>query len=102
MENCHNCENCQRHRVRTEEELRRLRNRLSRIEGQVRGLREMLQKDVYCTDILVQVSAVNAALNSFSRELLSEHLRTCVADNLRQGNDEVIDDLVRVLQTLMR
>ena len=61
------------------------------IEGQVRGLREMLQKDVYCVDILTQVSAVNAALNSFSKELLSEHLRTCVAENLREGNDGVVD-----------
>ena len=62
----------------------------------------MLAKDVYCTDILIQVSAVNAALNSFSKELLSEHLRTCVADNIRQGNDEVIDELVGVLQKLMK
>ena len=69
---------CQRTKIRSEEELKRLFNRLSRIEGQVRGLREMLQKDVYCPDILIQVSAVNAALNSFSRELLSEHLHTCV------------------------
>ena len=89
-------------RVRSEEEMRRLCNRLSRIEGQVRGLREMLQKDVYCTDILTQVSAVNAALNSFSKELLSEHLRTCVAENLREGNDGVVDELVAVLQKLMK
>lgn len=89
-------------RVRTEEELKRLSNRLCRIEGQVRGLREMLNKDVYCPDILVQVSAVNAALNSFSRELLSEHLKTCVADGIRQGDDAVIDELMAVLQRLMK
>lgn len=89
-------------RVRNAEELRRLTNRLCRIEGQVRGLREMLQKDVYCTDILIQVSAVNAALNSFSKELLSEHLRTCVAENLRAGNEAVIDELLPVLQKLMK
>ena len=95
---------CEHHktRVRSEEELKKLSNRLCRIEGQVRGLREMLQKDVYCIDILVQVSAVNAALNSFSKELLSEHLRTCVAEGIRQGNDEVIDELVGVLQKLMK
>ena len=93
---------CGKSRVRSEEEMRRLRNRLSRIEGQVRGLREMLQKDVYCVDILTQVSAVNAALNSFSKELLSEHLRTCVAENLREGNDGVVDELVAVLQKLMK
>ena len=93
---------CHKTRKRSGEELKLLCNRLSRIEGQVRGLREMLQKDVYCVDILTQVSAVNAALNSFSKELLSEHLRTCVADNIRQGNDEVIDELVNVLQKLMK
>lgn len=92
----------QRKRKRSEEELKKLSNRLCRIEGQVRGLREMLQKDVYCTDILTQVSAVNAALNSFSKELLSEHLRTCVTERIQQGDDEVIDELVNVLQKLMK
>lgn len=96
------CPACRKTRVRSGEEMKKLCNRLSRIEGQVRGLREMLQRDVYCTDILVQVSAVNAALNSFSRELLSEHLRTCVAENLRQGNDEVIEELVGVFQKIMK
>ena len=95
-----NC--CEKKRPRSEEELKKLSTRLSRIEGQVRGLREMLQRDVYCTDILVQVSAVNAALNSFSKELLSEHLRTCVAEGIRRGDDEVIDELVGVLQKLMK
>jgi len=96
------CCHCEKKRVRTDEELKRLSNRLCRIEGQVRGLREMLEKDVYCPDILVQVSAVNAALNSFSRELLNEHLRTCVADGIRQGDDTVIDELAAVLQRLMK
>ena len=93
---------CHKTRKRSGEELKLLCNRLSRIEGQVRGLREMLNKDVYCPDILVQVSAVNAALNSFSRELLSEHIHTCVADGLRRGEDEVVDELVGVLQKLMK
>ena len=96
------CCGCHKTRVRSAEELKKLTNRLNRIEGQVRGLREMLERDVYCIDVLIQVSAVNAALNSFSKELLSEHLRTCVADNLRQGNDEVMDELVAVLQKLMK
>ena len=96
------CCHCDKKRVRSEEELKRLSNRLCRIEGQVRGLREMLNKDVYCPDILVQVSAVNAALNSFSRELLSEHLRTCVADGIRQGDDAVVDELMAVLQKLRK
>ncbi len=96
------CCHCEKKRVRSDEELKRLSNRLCRIEGQVRGLREMLNRDVYCPDILVQVSAVNAALNSFSRELLSEHLRTCVADGIRQGDGEVIEELVAVMQRLMK
>ena len=93
---------CCKTRRRSEEELKRLTHRLSRIEGQVRGLREMLQKDAYCTDILTQVSAVSAALNSFSRELLSEHIHTCVADGLRTGDDSVVDELMSTLQKLMK
>ena len=95
-----NC--CEKKRPRSEEELKKLSNRLCRIEGQVRGLREMLQKDVYCPDILIQVSAVNAALNSFSKELLSEHIHTCVADGIRGGDDDVIDELVCTLRKLMK
>lgn len=100
MEEC--CYASGKHKHRSEEELRRLNNRLSRIEGQIRGLKEMLNNDIYCTDILIQVSAVNAALNSFSKELLAAHIKTCVADNIRLGNDEVIDELVVLLQKLMR
>ena len=96
------CCHCQKTKERTVEERRALINRLSRIEGQVRGLKDMLQRDAYCPDILVQVSAVNAALNSFSKELLSSHIRTCVADGIRNGDDEVIDELVCVLQKLMK
>ena len=93
---------CCRHKDRTPEEYRALANRLSRIEGQVRGIRAMLDKDVYCADILVQVAAVNAALNGFSKELLSQHVRTCVADGIRQGDNEVIDELVTTLQKMMK
>ena len=93
---------CHKTRQRSEEELKKLTHRLSRIEGQVRGLREMLQRDAYCTDILIQVSAISAALNSFSRELLSEHIHTCVADGIRAGDDEVVDELVCLLQKLMK
>lgn len=97
----HQCDCCKT-RARSDEELKKLTHRLSRIEGQVRGLREMLQRDAYCTDILTQVSAVNAALNSFSRELLSEHIHTCVADGIRSGDDEVVEELVSVLQKMMK
>ena len=95
---------CCQHKTkhRSPEEQKSLTNRLSRIEGQVRGLREMLHQDAYCTAILVQVSAVTAALNSFSKELLATHIRTCVADGIRQGDDGVIDELVTTLQKLMK
>ena len=91
-----------KHKDRTDEEVRRLTHRLSRVEGQIRGLKEMLQSDAYCIDILVQVSAATAALNSFSKELLSTHIKTCVAENIRSGNNEVVDELVCALQKLMK
>lgn len=87
---------------RNGEELRSLQNRLSRIEGQIRGVRRMLEQDAYCTDILMQVAAVNAALNAFSRELLSDHIRTCVTEDLKAGKEETIDELVATLQKLMK
>ena len=93
---------CCRHRERTPEEYKALLNRLSRIEGQVRGIRGMLEKDAYCVDVLVQVAAANSALNSFSRELLSQHLRTCVADDLRSGSEEKLDELLNLLPRLMK
>ena len=79
-----------------------LMNRLKRIEGQVRGVEGMLERDAYCTDILVQVSAITSALNSFNKQLLSNHIKTCVADNIRDGNDDIIDELVATLQKLMK
>ena len=88
---------------RSEKEYKDLLNRLSRIEGQVRGdIRKMVENDAYCTDILVQVSAVNAALNSFNKVLLANHIRTCVADDIRSGKEETIDELVTTLQKLMK
>ncbi len=98
MENC--C--CHKTKKRTEEEYKALINRLSRIEGQVRGIRKMVDSDAYCTDILIQVSAINAALNAFNRELLASHIRTCVAEDIKEGKDETIDELVSTLQKLMR
>ncbi|MBQ3489727.1 MAG: metal-sensing transcriptional repressor [Clostridia bacterium] len=87
---------------RSEEEYKKLINRLNRIEGQIRGIRGMVENDAYCTDILIQVSAVNAALNAFNKELLANHIRTCVADDIRSGKDETIDELVNTLQKLMK
>ena len=93
---------CCRHKKRNEEEYKRLIHRLNRIEGQIRGIRGMVEKDVYCADILVQVAAANSALNAFSRELLSQHVRTCVADDLRAGSDEKLDELLKLLPKLMK
>lgn len=93
---------CYRHKKRSEEEYKSLIHRLNRIEGQIRGIRGMVEKDVYCADILVQVAAANSALNAFSRELLSQHVRTCVADDLRAGSDEKLDELLKLLPKLMK
>lgn len=93
---------CHKTKERSEKEYKDLVNRLNRIEGQVRGIKRMLEEDAYCPDILIQVSAVNAALNSFNKVLLANHIRTCVADDIREGNDEVVDELVVTLQKLMR
>ena len=87
---------------RTQEEYTSLIHRLNRIEGQIRGIRGMVDQDAYCTDILMQVAAVNAALNAFNKELLAQHIRTCVVQDIRAGKDETIDDLVSTLQKLMK
>lgn len=91
-----------RTKERSDKEYRDLMNRLKRIEGQVRGIQGMLEQNAYCPDILVQVSAVNSALNSFSKVLLAEHIRSCVADDIRAGRDETIDELVKTLQKVMK
>lgn len=93
---------CKKTKERGEEEYKKLINRLNRIEGQVRGIRKMVENNAYCTDILVQSAAVNAAINAFNKELLGNHIKTCVADNIRNGNDEVIDELVAAMQKLMK
>ena len=92
----------ERHKDRSEEEKKKLMNRLKRIEGQIRGIEGMVEKDAYCPDILVQVSAVNATLNSFNKELLAKHIKTCVVDDIKEGHDETIDELVKVLQKVMK
>ena len=98
------CECCcsGKHKSREDKEFKDLMNRLKRIEGQVRGVESMLEKDAYCTDILMQVSAITSALNSFNKVLLANHVKSCVADNIRNGDEEVVDELVTVLQKLMK
>ena len=88
--------------VRTDDERKKLINRLNRIEGQIRGIKSMIDSDAYCTDILVQSAAVNAAINAFNKELLASHIKGCVARDIRNGNDDVIDELVATMQKLMK
>ena len=91
-----------RTKKRTEDEKKALIHRLNRIEGQIRGIRGMVENNAYCTDILVQCAAVTAAMNAFNRELLSNHIRSCVARDLREGKDETVEELVATLQKLMK
>ena len=93
---------CARKKERSEEEKRMLINRLSRIEGQIRGIRGMVEKDAYCPDILTQASAAASAINGFARQLLSEHIRTCVAEDMRSGNEQALDELLDTLQRWMK
>ncbi len=97
MENC-----CMKTKMRSEEEKKALINRLSRIEGQIRGIRGMVEKDAYCADILIQASAVSAALGSFNKELLANHIRTCVSDDIANGSGEKVDELIELLAKLLK
>lgn len=101
---CEGCgqECCLKTKERTDGEYKKLINRLSRIEGQIRGIKGMVENSAYCVDIMVQVAAVNAALNAFNKELLSNHIRTCVADGIKNGDDEVVDELLETLKKLMK
>ena len=95
---CH----CHKTKERSDKEYRDLINRLNRIEGQIRGIRGMVERDVYCPEILIQVAAANAALNSFNKVLLANHIRTCVTRDMWEGKEETIDELVATLQKLMK
>ena len=93
---------CQKKKHRESQEYRNLLNRLSRIEGQVRGIRNMVEEERYCVDILTQVSAIQSALNSFNKELLSNHIKTCVVEEIRSGDEQVVDELCDTIKKLMR
>ena len=99
-EKCCHCS--PRKKERSPEEYKKLIHRLNRIEGQIRGIKGMVENNAYCPDILIQSAAVNAAINAFNKELLANHIRTCVADDIRNGKDEAIDELVVTLQKLMK
>ena len=97
------CECCSHNsKERSEKEYKDLVNRLSRIEGQVRGVKAMLERDAYCTDIITQVAAINAALNSFNKVLLANHIKTCVTKDIKDGKEETVDELLATLQKLMK
>lgn len=93
---------CHRTKERTDKEYKDLVHRLNRIEGQVRGVKKMVEEDAYCTDILRQVSAVTAALNSFNKVLLANHIRTCVRRDILEGRDDTLEDLLSTLQKMMK
>ena len=100
MAKCPHCSD--RKKLRSEEEKKALIKRLRRAEGQLRGIESMIEEDAYCPDILAQVAAVTAALNGFNKELLACHMRTCVADDIRKGKDESIDELLKLMHKLMK
>ena len=102
MKDIKKCSCCEKTTERSDEEIKKLTHRLNRIEGQIRGIRKMIEKDAYCADILVQSAAVNAAVNAFNKELLASHIKGCVARDIRNGNNEVIDELLVTLQKLMK
>lgn len=103
QENSNRCCHCmEKHTLRSEEQKKALINRLKRIEGQVRGVQQMLEKDAYCNDILVQSAAISAAMNAFNKEILATHIHTCVVRDIREGRDEVVDELVSTIQKLMK
>ena len=93
---------CEKTKIRDEGEKRLLLNRLARIEGQIRGIKGMVERDVYCADIITQVAAVDAALASFNKELLAAHINTCVANDIKEGNTEKTDELIGLLYKLMK
>ncbi len=97
------CPHCsERKKKRSPEEQKALLSRLRRAEGQIRGIEKMVEEDAYCPDILIQVSAVTSALNSFNKELLACHMRSCVTEDIREGNDEAIGEFVKLMQKLMK
>ena len=97
------CPQCaEKHAMRSEEQKKALLNRLNRIEGQIRGIKKMIEEDAYCNDVLIQSAAAGAALNSFSKTLLSAHIHSCVARDIRAGKDEVIDELIDTMGKLMK
>ncbi len=99
-EKCPCCSN--KKKERSQKEHKDLINRLNRIEGQIRGIKRMVDEDCYCPDIMIQVAAANAALKSFNKVLMSNHIKTCVVNDIRQGNDDTVDELIETLGKVMK
>lgn len=102
MEENKKCACCCKTTMRSEDQKKKLINRLSRIEGQIRGIKGMVENDAYCNDVLIQSAAVSAAINAFNRELLASHIHTCVVRDIKAGKEEVVDELIATLQKLMK
>lgn len=101
MQNCcQNCSNCDKNKHRSEEDKKNLIKRLNRVEGQVRGINKMIEDDRYCEDVLIQISAVVNSLKSMSNELLKSHMATCVVEDIKNGNLDVIDDVVNLFNKI--
>lgn len=96
------CASCDKHTVRPEEQKKALLNRLKRIEGQIRGIQSMIENDSYCNDILTQSAAVSAAMNGFNKEILTQHIHSCVLRDIREGNDEILDELIVTIRKFMK
>lgn len=99
---CASCDIKHKHRDREGKEYKGLITRLNRIEGQVRGIKAMVEEDRYCVDILTQVTAIQSALNAFNKELLAQHIKSCVVNDIKNGDETVVDELVNTLQKLMK
>lgn len=96
------CANCTAKKSRTPDEKKKLIHRLNRIEGQIRGLRGMVENDAYCIDILNQSAAASAALTGFNKELLNHHIKTCIVKGIQNGEDEKVDELLDLLNKFIK
>lgn len=100
MHSCENCENCKKTKHRTPEEKRKINNRLNIIEGQIKGIKKMIDEDRYCSDILMQIAAVNSSLKSLGKNILKNHLSTCVVDDIKRDNLQIIDEVIDLFERL--
>lgn len=95
------CECCERITVRDDKLKAGLISRLNRIEGQVRGIKGMIEKDIYCDDVLNQIAAVQSAMNSVGKLILENHIKGCLVKKIRNGEDEVVDELLVTIGKLL-